>query len=399
MTGHLYLTGFSGSGKSAVGSELARRLKADFIDLDLEIASRAGKDLVDLFAEESEQTFRTMELEFLNELASKVESGEKGSVVALGGGTMMNPTAQEIVRESGKLVWLRAKWSTLFERLIEVTDRPLLQKAEKLHEFIQYNRPFYEGRLPGYSHCDLVLDVDHMGPEDTATAIIRIMDSAWFLTVSFFERTHSVICDSGLLARVGQMLYQLGILPRGHVWLITTGNLDRDNLPLARIVKEDLESTRQEVRVLRIPDGEEAKTSEQVNRIYDVLLGSGTSREDLIIALGGGTVSDVAGFVAATYLRGIDIVQIPTTLVGMVDASLGGKTAINHTRGKNLIGAYHQPKTILIDPVVLNTSADEYYLAGLAELVKYGCVADRSIIDECEANWADILNRPTWEEQ
>ncbi len=399
MTGHLYLTGFSGSGKSAVGSELARRLKADFIDLDLEIASRAGKDLVDLFAEESEQAFRTMELEFLNELASKVESGEKGSVVALGGGTMMNPTAQEIVRESGKLVWLRAKWSTLFERLIEVTDRPLLQKAEKLHEFIQYNRPFYEGRLPGYSHCDLVLDVDHMGPEDTATAIIRIMDSAWFLTVSFFERTHSVICDSGLLARVGQMLYQLGILPRGHVWLITTGNLDRDNLPLARIVKEDLESTRQEVRVLRIPDGEEAKTSEQVNRIYDVLLGSGTSREDLIIALGGGTVSDVAGFVAATYLRGIDIVQIPTTLVGMVDASLGGKTAINHTRGKNLIGAYHQPKTILIDPVVLNTSADEYYLAGLAELVKYGCVADRSIIDECEANWADILNRPTWEEQ
>lgn len=399
MTGHLYLTGFSGSGKSAVGSELARRLKVDFIDLDREIASRAGKDLVDLFAEESEQAFRTMELEFLNELASKVESGEKGSVVALGGGTMMNPTAQEIVRESGKLVWLRAKWSTLFERLIEATDRPLLQKAEKLHEFIQYNRPFYEGRLPGYSHCDLVLDADHMGPEDTATAIIRIMDSAWFLTVSFFERTHSVICDSGLLARVGQMLYQLGILPRGHVWLITTGNLDRDNLPLARIVKEDLESTRQEVRVLRIPDGEEAKSSEQVNRIYDILLGSGTSRDDLIIALGGGTVSDVAGFVAATYLRGIDIVQIPTTLVGMVDACLGGKTAINHTRGKNLIGAYHQPKTILIDPVVLNTSADEYYLAGLAELVKYGCVADRSIIDECEANWADILNRPTWEEQ
>ena len=399
MTGHLYLTGFSGSGKTSVGEELAQRLKVDFIDLDGEIAKRAGKSLVDLFAEESEQVFRTMELGFLNELSEKVRNGERGSVVALGGGTLMNPSAQELVRESGELVWLRARWNTLFDRLLEITDRPLLQKAEKLHEFIQYNRPFYEVRLPGYAHCDLVLDVDHMGPKDTATAITRIMDSAWFLTVSFFERTHSVLCDSGLLARTGQMLYQLGILPRGQVWLITTNNLDRDNLPLARIVKEDLESTRQQVRLLRIPDGETAKTSEEVNRIYDALLGSGTSRDDLIIALGGGTVTDVAGFVAATYLRGIDIVQIPTTLVGMVDAALGGKTAVNHVRGKNLIGAYHQPKTILIDPVVLNTSADEYYLAGLAELIKYGCIADRTIIDECEENWADILNRPTWEEQ
>ncbi|MCX6646262.1 MAG: 3-dehydroquinate synthase [bacterium] len=398
MTGHLYLAGFSGSGKTSVGKELAQRLKVCFIDLDDEIARRCGKTLIDLFTEKSEQTFRTIEMEFLNELASKVEAGDPGSVVALGGGTLINPAAQEIVRDSGKLVWLRARWNTIFERLAEVSDRPLIQKAEKLHEFIQYNRPFYEARLPGYAHCDLVLDVDHMSSNATATAITRIMDSAWFLTVSFFERTHSVLCDSGLLARTGQMLYQLGILPRGQVWLITTGTLDRDNLPLARIVKEDLESTRQEVRVLRIPDGEEAKSMEEVGRIYDALLGSGTSRDDLIIALGGGTVTDVAGFVAATYLRGIDIVQIPTTLVGMVDAALGGKTAINHERGKNLIGAYHQPKTILIDPVVLNTSADEYYMAGLAELIKYGCISDSTIIDECEENWADILNRPTWEE-
>ncbi len=399
MTGHLYLTGFSGSGKTSIGEDLARRLKVDFIDLDTEVANRSGKDLSSLFTEDGEQAFRLLELEFITELADMVKNGDKGSVVALGGGTLINPIVQEMVESSGVLVWLRAGWERLFKRLLGVRDRPLLQEAEKLHEFITYNRPFYEARLPGYAHCDLVLDVDHMGPEDVATSIIRIMDCSWFLTVRFFERTHTVLCDSGLLARAGQMLYQLGILPRGQVWIITTGKLDDDRLPLARILKEDLESTRQEVKILRVPDGEAAKTYEQVNRIHDAMFGAGTSRDDLVIALGGGTVGDVAGFAAATFMRGIDIVQIPTTLVGMVDAALGGKTAINHPRGKNLIGAFHQPKAILIDPVVLNTSADEYHLAGLAELVKYGCIADISIIEECEANWTDLLNRPTWEEQ
>ncbi len=399
MTGHLYLTGFSGSGKTSVGEELAGRLKVDFIDLDNEIANRAGKDLVTMFAEDGEQAFRCVELDFVRELAESVEKGEQGKVVALGGGTLINPAVQQIVASSGVLVWLRARWDSLFDRLAGIADRPLLHRAEKLHEFITYNRPFYEARVPGYARCDLVMDVDHLGPEDVATAITRIMDCTWFLTVRLGERTHTVLCDSGLLARAGQMLYQLGLLPRGQVWLITTSRLDDDRLPLARIVKEDLESTRQQVRVLRIPDGEDAKTAEQVARIHDSLLGAGTSRDDLVIALGGGTVGDVAGFAAATYMRGIDLVQIPTTLVGMVDAALGGKTAINHPRGKNLIGAFHQPKAILIDPVVLNTSADEYYLAGLAELVKYGCIADRSIIEDCENNWADLLNRPTWEEK
>jgi len=399
MTGHLYLTGFSGAGKTSVGEKLARRLNVEFVDLDTEIARRAGKDLVTLFTDDGEQEFRCMELDFMRELAESVQNGNTGNVVALGGGTLISPMIQDIVAGSGVLVWLRARWDTVFDRLVGLSDRPLLHRAEKLHEFIAYNRPFYDARLPGYARCDLVLDGDFMGPDDVATAIARIMDSAWFLTVRLGERTHNVLCDNGLLARTGQMLYQLGLLPRAQVWLITTSRLDEDRLPLAQIVKEDLESTRQRVRLLRIPDGEQAKTAEQVTRIHDALLGAGTSRDDLIIALGGGTVGDVAGFAAATYMRGIDIVQIPTTLVGMVDAALGGKTAINHPKAKNLIGTFHQPKAVLIDPVVLNTSADEYYLAGLAELVKYGCIADRSIVEECENNWADLLNRPTWEEQ
>ena len=396
--GNIYLTGFSGSGKTAVCDELARRLRVDGIDLDNLIAEQSGKDLVSFFEEDGEQTFRFVEKSVLNELADKAKSGEKGSVIALGGGTLISPECQKLVAQSGVLIWLRVRWDTIFDRLADAEERPLLHHAEKLYDFITYNRPFYEARVPGFSQCDLVVDVDHQTPVDVATSIIRLMDSAWFLTVRLAERTHNVVCDSGLLARTGQTLYQMGLLPRGLVWLITSHKLDDERVPLARIVKEDLESTRQQVRVLRIPDGESAKTPEEVTRIHDALLGAGTARDDLVIALGGGTVSDVAGFASATYMRGIDIVQIPTTLVGMVDAALGGKTAINHPRGKNLIGAFHQPRAILIDPVVLNTSSDEYYLAGLAELVKYGCIADRTIIEAFEENLTDLLNRPTWEE-
>ncbi len=399
ISGNLYLAGFSGSGKSAVGEILAKRLKVGFVDLDDTISERAGKPLVNLFAEDGEQAFRILEQQLLSEIVEEAANSKPGKVIALGGGTLMSPANQVMVAGSGTLIWLRARWDNLFCRLAECSDRPLLHRAEMLHDFIAYNRPFYEARVPGYAHCDLVLDVDHLDPGDVATAITRLMDCAWFLTVRLGERTHTVLCDSGLLARTGQTLYQLGLLPRGLVWLITTHRLDEEKLPLARIVREDLESTKQQVRVLRIPDGESAKTPEEITRIHDALLGAGTARDDLIIALGGGTVSDVAGFAAATYMRGIDIVQIPTTLVGMVDAALGGKTAINHPSGKNLIGAFHQPCAILLDPVVLNTSADEFFLAGLAELVKYGCIADRTIIEECEANWADILNRPTWEER
>jgi 3-dehydroquinate synthase len=399
IKGNIYLTGFSGSGKSAVGEILAKRLKVDFVDLDIAVAERAGKPLMTLFAEDGEQAFRVLEQQLLSEIAESAKSGKSDRVVALGGGALIDPSNQAMVADSGILIWLRARWDRLFCRLTDCSDRPLLHQAEKLYDFIAFNGPFYEGRVPGYAHCDLVLDVDYLDPVDVATAITRMMDCQWFLTVRLGERTHTVLCDSGLLARAGQILYQFGLLPRGLVWLITTHRLDDEELPLARIVREDLESTRQQVRVLRIPDGEQAKTPEEVTRIHDALLGAGTSRDDLVIALGGGTVSDVAGFAAATYMRGIDIVQIPTTLVGMVDAALGGKTAINHPHGKNLIGAFHQPRAILIDPVVLNTSADEVFLAGLSELVKYGCISDKTIIEECEANWADILNRPTWEER
>jgi 3-dehydroquinate synthase len=395
--GHIYLTGYSGCGKTVTGIELASRLRRDYIDLDEEIKNRSGMPILDFFRKAGLHEFREFEKEILIDLAGRSVSSP--SVIALGGGSLVERENQALIKNSGILLWLRVKWTTLFRNVHPPNTRPVVRYSDNYNEFISLNRDLYRERVTGYSNCDLVIDADTMTPSDTTTSIIRLMDSSWFLTVKLGERTHPVICDSGSLARAGQILYHLGLLPRSLVWIITTHTLDRDELPLARIVREDIEQTRQQVKVLRIPDGESAKNNDEISRIHEAMIGAGTTRDDLVIAIGGGTLTDVAGFAASTYLRGIDIIHVPTTLVGMVDAAIGGKTAVNHERGKNLIGSFHQPKAVLIDPVVLNTSADDYFLAGLAELVKYGCVADSSIIDDCEKYWSGILNRPTWEEK
>ncbi len=142
-----------------------------------------------------------------------------------------------------------------------------------------------------------------------------------------------------------------------------------------------------------VPDGEEYKTMEQAQRLIDLLIDHQFDRYSLILALGGGVIGDLAGFVAAIYQRGIDYIQIPTTLLAQVDSSVGGKTAVNHPQGKNMIGAFHQPRLVAIDPLVLKTLEDRDYLSGLAEMVKYGIIADRHYFAFLEHNAAAINAR------
>jgi 3-dehydroquinate synthase len=139
------------------------------------------------------------------------------------------------------------------------------------------------------------------------------------------------------------------------------------------------------------PEGEAAKNLEEVARAYDVLAAGGFSRRGVVVAVGGGVVGDWAGFVAATWMRGVDFVQIPTTLLAMVDSSVGGKTGVNHPRAKNLIGAFHQPKFVLIDPQVLATLPAREVRAGLAEVIKYGVIADWEFFEWLEANLDTLL--------
>ncbi len=158
-----------------------------------------------------------------------------------------------------------------------------------------------------------------------------------------------------------------------------------------RLLVDSFRSNSTELHVAQIPSGETSKSYEQMQRLYDALVEMAADRKTILIALGGGVIGDLAGFVAATYARGLKFIQVPTTLLSMVDSSVGGKTGINHPRGKNLIGAFHQPAGVLIDISTLNTLPDREYRSGLAEVVKYGVILDADFMTFLE-NHVDHLN-------
>ena len=142
-----------------------------------------------------------------------------------------------------------------------------------------------------------------------------------------------------------------------------------------------------------LPDGEQYKNLETINTIYDALLQNRFDRSSTLIALGGGVVGDMTGFAAATYQRGVDFIQIPTTLLAQVDSSVGGKTGVNHPLGKNMIGAFHQPRAVIADTNSLNTLPDNELSAGIAEVIKYGLIRDPDFFDWLESNMKALLSR------
>jgi 3-dehydroquinate synthase len=206
------------------------------------------------------------------------------------------------------------------------------------------------------------------------------------LTVNLGENSYDILIGSGLLSTLGRECSGRGL--SGRVAVIT-------NPAVARLysdqIRESLAESGNQVTVVEIPDGEEYKNSATLNRVYDDLIEAGLDRKSFIVALGGGVVGDLAGFAAATYLRGIPFVQVPTTLLAQVDSSVGGKTAIDHPRGKNLIGAFYQPRLVLIDVETLSTLPQREFRAGLAEVVKYGVAIDQTFFEYLERNSDKIL--------
>lgn len=211
------------------------------------------------------------------------------------------------------------------------------------------------------------------------------MDS---LTVGLNERSYPIYFGTGVLAGIGSLCRDLKLGAKvAVVTNPTVGAFYREP------VMASLDAAGFGAVCVEIPDGEEFKNSEILDSIYDRLIDSGLDRGAFIIALGGGVVGDIAGFAAASYLRGIPFVQIPTTLLAQVDSSVGGKTGINHSKGKNLIGAFYQPRLVLIDVETLDTLAEREYLSGLAEVVKYGVALDRDFFDQIRSSTDRLLVR------
>lgn len=208
------------------------------------------------------------------------------------------------------------------------------------------------------------------------------------IPVTLPDTSYDILIESGSLAELGT---RMGDLELGKKVLLVSNPEIFEYYGL--IALDSLEKAGFEVSYHLIPAGENYKTLESIERIYDTALDRRLERSSTMVALGGGVIGDMTGFAAATWLRGIHFVQVPTSLLAMVDASIGGKTGVNHPRGKNLIGAFYQPRLVLIDPAVLKTLPEREFRAGMAEVIKYGVIRDAALFDRLEA--ASKLDRFT----
>lgn len=208
------------------------------------------------------------------------------------------------------------------------------------------------------------------------------------IPVNLGPRSYPILVGAGALASVGAELSKRRVGRKAV--LVSDPAIARLH---AGPVAGSLAQAGFDVSQISVPEGEQAKRLDVASDLWDRLVDTGCDRTSTVIALGGGAVGDVAGFAAATYMRGMNFVQVPTTLLAQVDASIGGKTAIDHPRGKNLIGAFHQPRMVVVDPVVLTTLPEREFRSGLAEVVKHGIVLDAEYFEDLEKHVPALLAR------
>ncbi len=360
LRNNLFLVGLPGAGKSTLGRQLARRLGLTFVDADAELESRLGVTIPTIFEIEGEAAFRDREEAMLAEIVLRT-----GIVLGTGGGVVIRPANRERLKANGTVVYLHAEPETLRERTRSSRDRPLLNAPDPLARL----RELYAQRDPLYREiAGHVVDSDREAiarfAAEFAPRHARLgagVTPMRTLCVGLGARSYPIHIGAGLLARRGPAARaDPARAARGHRQQCRRrGALARSRC--AKVLQ------RPELRsdAVLVPDGESHKTLHTLDAVITRLLELRAERTTTVIALGGGVVGDIAGFAAATYLRGVPFVQVPTTLLAQVDSSVGGKTGVNHPLGKNLIGAFYQPRAVLIDPDCLRTLPERELMPGL----------------------------------
>lgn len=393
---NIILIGMMGAGKTTIGKALAGHLQKAFVDSDHEIQRRTGVKIPVIFDIEGEAGFRKRETEALNELV-----GKKNIVLATGGGAILNPENRKMLRDSGIVVYLRASVSDLYRRTRHDKSRPLLQ-TQNLHARLA---ELYAQRDALYREtAHIIIDSGKQGVRflveklihklaafDTAGLIQDSQDIMQTITVDITpspeKRSYPIHIGHGILQQADLIVSRL---PQKRVAIVS-------NTTVAPLYLDKLRAALETKDVISIPiilpDGEMHKNWETLNLIFDALLENHCERKTAILALGGGVVGDLTGFAAATYLRGVPFIQIPTTLLAQVDSSVGGKTGINHPLGKNMIGAFYQPRMVLADSATLKTLPDRELRAGIAEIIKYGLIRDPAFFEWLEQNMHRLLTR------
>lgn len=381
---HIFLYGPPGSGKSVVGRVLARNLGLNFVDMEAEIEHFIGSNIGQILSEWGESGLRDIESAALR----RVTRGS-AQVIALTATALLRSQDRTRAENRGSVVVLTADMEILLERILPEPDKHLLVAddggAGKLSNLL-------EKRAAHYRSFETRVATDGLSVDDVAWYIQVLLGR---FHVRGMGQPYDVFVQSGGFDNLGEMLRLYGL--RSPVAIVSDENvapLYADRV-VAVLRKAGLPSA-----LITLPPGENTKSLGTVSFLWSSFLGMGLDRNATVLALGGGVISDVAGFAAGTYLRGIPWVAIPSSLLGMVDASLGGTTSIDLAEGKNLVGTYHPPRMVFANPYMLSTLNDAELRAGLAEAVKHGIIADPALFSLCsngleavKSNLMEIVQR------
>ena len=396
MKSNIFLTGFSGSGKSTVGARVAGLLGWRFVDIDERIVKEAGKPVEAIFTEMGEPHFRRLEHEGLARVCQ-----EDRQVVATGGGLVMDGRNRHLMEHNGAIICLEARPETIQGRLERQQRgagspevRPMLAESDPLSRI----RSLKEERQSAYTLAHWTLHTDHLTPEEAAKEVTRGWtlvkgnatatdrdaqveqeDTDLAAVVSTSSGDHPIWVGWGILASLGERVKRL--MSPSAAYVITDEGVYRQ----ARQAQVSMEAAGIPAHMFIIPPGERSKTLETATHLYRWLANRRAERGHLVVAVGGGVVGDLAGFVAATFLRGMPFGQVPTSLLAMMDASIGGKVAVDMPQGKNLVGAFYQPKFVLADVQTLLTLPPRQLASGWAEAIKHGLILDEGLLSIFES--------------
>lgn len=374
-----------GCGKSTIARLISDYLEKPLYDLDEIIQNRAGCTIPDIFALEGETGFRNHESLALSYVLSQPEG-----IIALGGGALLLPENKRAVEKAGPILLITASLETLHNRLSQTSDqRPLLYDAG--HK----NQP---NKNPAGNHNDhvknkleslLIQREEHYQsfPLKISTDNLEAEQIAWEILITLGilhvkgigDNGYDVLVHEGAVQTLGKALHARNL--HGPIAIVCDETVAQYHLGKTRNI---LENSGYSFYPVIIPAGEIQKSTQTALQLWESFTQYGLERGSTVLALGGGVISDLAGFAASTYLRGISWVVIPTTLLGMVDASVGGKTGINLQYGKNLVGSFYPPKLVLADTKLLTTLPIAELRSGMAEVIKAGIIGDPRLFILCE---------------
>ena len=410
----IVLIGFSATGKSELAPYVAERLGWEWVDLDVEIEREAGMGIPAIFERGGEDEFRERE-----HAAAVAAAGREHLVIATGGGVWLSERNRRVLAEGGFVAALEARASTILARYAQAEQgraeaRPLLQGADPRRRV----EALKAQRQPFYALADCTVHTDELAAGEIAAAIAAAVEAGAERALASESRLHAMIsgpgvappastdfgpgvacvvdagesrypiyCEWGAIGRLGGILDRLRL--GGRAFMVTDEALaDSHGAAAARALRE----SGLEAAEYRVPSGEEHKSLASLERLYEWLSSERAERGHAVVAVGGGVTTDLAGAAAATYLRGMPLVHVPTTVLGMVDASIGGKVAVDLPSGKNLVGAFYQPRAVVADPSVLATLPERELRAGYGEVIKHGLIRDEAMLGELERHAETLLD-------